>query len=279
MFKIIILLLISANMLISADAFKIFDKDGVEVKFTKVVSQSLDNQIILFGELHNNPISHFLQIKLLKAIYSKDTVITIGAEMFEADDQIVINEYLSGTIRLKDFEKEAKTWNNFKNDYSFILEFAEKNKLPYIATNIPRRYAALLARKGEEALNELDELGKRYICPLPMEYNPELEGYKSMAGMGAEHGMPHIAQSQAVKDATMAYFIDKNFKNRFYHLNGAYHSNNYEGINWYLKRINPDYKIMTISSVEQENIEKLNEENKGLADFIIVIDADMTKSY
>ena len=45
-------------MLISADAFKIFDKDGVEVKFTKVVSQSLDNQIILFGELHNNPISH-----------------------------------------------------------------------------------------------------------------------------------------------------------------------------------------------------------------------------
>jgi len=279
MFKYIFLLLISFNMLISADAYKIFDAEGDELDFEDLIEQSLENEIILFGELHNNPISHFLQIKLLKNIYAEDKTLSIGAEMFEADDQIVIDEFLSGKIRMKDLEKEAKTWNNFKTDYSMILEFAEKHNLKFIASNIPRRYASLLARNGEEALNEIDELGKRFICPLPMEYNPELPGYKSMEGMGADHGMPHIAQSQAIKDATMAYFIDKNFNNRFYHLNGAYHSNNFEGINWYLKRINPDYKILTITCVEQEDVDDLKEDNFGLADFIIVIDSDMTKSY
>ena len=112
-----------------------------------------------------------------------------------------------------------------------------------------------------------------------MEYDSELAGYKSMAGMGAGHGMPYIAQSQAIKDATMAYFIHKNFSNRFYHLNGTYHSNNYEGINWYLKKLNPEYKILTIASVEQEDIDDLSDDNKGLADIIIVIDSDMPKSY
>jgi uncharacterized iron-regulated protein len=261
------------------EAFKIYDNKGKELKYKKVVSKLFDSEIILFGELHNNPISHFLQIKFLKEIYNHDPKLTIGAEMFEADNQIVIDELLSGKIRLKDFENEARLWNNYKTDYSFFVNFALKNKVNLIATNIPRRYASLLAREGEKSLFDLDELAKKYICPLPMEYDEELEGYKSMAGMGANHGMPYIAQSQAIKDATMAYFIHKNFYNRFYHLNGTYHSNNYEGIYWYLKKLNPDYRILTIASVEQDDIEKLNEDNKGLADIIIVIDSDMTKSY
>ncbi len=276
LFLICIMSIISMN---ATEAYKIYDSKGKELKNKKLISKLMDSEIILFGEMHNNPISHYLQIKFLKTIHSEDSNLTIGAEMFEADNQILIDELLSGTIRLKDFENEARLWSNYKTDYAYFIDFAVKNNLNFIATNIPRRYASLLARKGEEALLSLKELSKSYMCPLPMEYDEELPGYKSMASMGAGHGMPYIAQSQAIKDATMAYFIHKNFDNRFYHLNGTYHSNNYEGINWYLKKLNPKYRIITIASVEQDDIENLSDENIGIADIIIVIDSDMPKTY
>ena len=43
------------------------------------------------------------------------------------------------------------------------------------------------------------------------------------------------------------------------------------GILWYLNKYNPQLELATISTVLQDDIEKLSDENKGLADFIIVI--------
>ena len=79
----------------------------------------------------------------------------------------------------------------------------------------------------------------------------------------------------------MAHFIlqDREEGNVFIHFNGTYHSNNFEGIGYYLKEQAPDLVIKTIASVEQGQMDSLAEENNGLADFIIVIDEDMTKTY
>ena len=79
----------------------------------------------------------------------------------------------------------------------------------------------------------------------------------------------------------MGNFILKNREqNRlFIHYNGSYHSDDYEGINWYLKRGNSDLKIITVSVVEQENIKKFNKENKLKADYVIVVPSTMTKTY
>ena len=91
----------------------------------------------------------------------------------------------------------------------------------------------------------------------------------------------NIVQAQALKDATMAHIIlGQTVKgNRILHLNGAYHSDNYEGINWYLKQKQPDLKIATITTVTQDNVEKLTYENKNRANFILVVPAAMTKTY
>lgn len=90
-----------------------------------------------------------------------------------------------------------------------------------------------------------------------------------------------MAKAQASKDATMAYFILKNLSDgkTFIHFNGTYHSDNFEGISWYLKRNNPELKILTIGSIEQNSIDELNEESMSVADFILCIPEDMTKTY
>ena len=65
----------------------------------------------------------------------------------------------------------------------------------------------------------------------------------------------------------------------FIHYNGTYHSNDFEGIVWYLNHYRPGLKILTIASVEQVSTDKLEEDNSGLADFILVMPETMTKTY
>ena len=79
----------------------------------------------------------------------------------------------------------------------------------------------------------------------------------------------------------MAYFIAKNLKpgTVFVHYNGTFHSDNFDGINWYLKKDAPQAKIMTIATVSQKDVSSLEKENLQKADFILVIDEDMTKTH
>ena len=264
-------------------AYRIFNNEGKKVKYKKMLETVKDADVVFFGELHNNPVLHWLQYNLTTDLYTaKAGSIILGAEMFEADNQLILNEYLNGNISQKSFEKEARLWPNYKTDYKPLVEFAKDSSLVYVATNIPRRYASTTYKKGFEALEELSAEAKSYIAPLPIEYDPELKGYsdmmKQMEGMG--HANPNLPKAQAIKDATMAYSIAEFAGNgkTFIHYNGAYHSNNYEGIIWYLNKYKPGLKIVTITSVEQGNVESLDEEFDNLANFIIVVDETMTKT-
>jgi uncharacterized iron-regulated protein len=263
-------------------AYKIYTKEGKAVDFAKMIKEVSKADVVLFGELHDNSIDHWLELQVMKDLYAEHNNLAIGMEMFEADDQIVLNEYLNGTIEEKHLLSEAKVWDNYKNDYKPLIEFAKEKKLKAIATNIPRRYANLVFRKGTDALAALPEEAKKWIAPLPVEIDLTLPGYKGMMGM-ATHGptmnAENMAKSQAMKDATMAYFILQNRQDVFLHFNGSYHSQNGEGINWYLRKADPQIKIATIHSVEQGSVEKLDEENRNTADFIICIPKDMNKTY
>ena len=99
--------------------------------------------------------------------------------------------------------------------------------------------------------------------------------------MMGDHGTPELVMAQAIKDATMAHFILKNHQTNttFIHYNGAYHSNNYEGILWYLKRENANLQYATLSTVSQKDISNLEEEHLNVANYIICVDADMTNTY
>ena len=119
------------------------------------------------------------------------------------------------------------------------------------------------------------------MAPLPIEFDGELPGYKDMLKMEGNHAGDKMPKAQAIKDATMAYFILKNLKENyiFVHYNGTYHSDNFEGISWYIRERDPEISIMTIATVEQKDVKDLEKENLGKGDFIIVVDEDMTKTH
>jgi len=106
-----------------------------------------------------------------------------------------------------------------------------------------------------------------------------------MLNMGIGHEEMKIDEkypkAQAIKDATMAHFIMKNKieNGMFYHLNGSFHSDNFEGIIWHIKQADPNLKIKTLTTVEQDDISKPDKEALGKASYIIVVPTDMTKTY
>jgi uncharacterized iron-regulated protein len=261
-------------------AYQLFDKNGKKVSYKKLLKAAEGTQVVLFGEFHNNAISHWLELELTKDV-AENKAVVLGAEMLEADNQKQVNQYLNGVINQKKLDSTARLWPNYKTDYKPLVDFAKENKLQFIATNIPRRFASLVSKKGFEALEQLTDEEKTWIAPQPIPYDATLPGYVEMLKMMGEHTSPNMPKAQASKDATMAYFISKNLKDgtTFIHYNGSYHSDNFEAISWYLKTYQPNVKIVTISSVEQKDLTKLDIENYNKANFIIVIDEDVTKTY
>ena len=261
-------------------AYELFNAKGKKVSYNKMIRVLKKADVVLFGEHHNNPIVHWLQFETLRTL-DRHRELTLGAEMFEADNQDALSAYIRGEIDHIGLDSLARLWKNYKTDYKPLVDYARDRSIRFIATNIPRRYASAVYRGGFEALDRLSSKEKAWIAPLPIAYDPELEGYANMKNMMGGHGGENLPKAQAIKDATMAYFLLKNREANklFIHFNGSYHSDNYEGINWYIKRENPHLTIVTIGIAEQSAIKKLESKHRGTADVIIAIPDSMTKTY
>ncbi len=265
-------------------AYLIFSAEGKNVSYEKMMKQLQDADIVFFGELHDNSVAHWLEFEIAKDLHQvKKTDLVIGAEMFEADNQLIIDEYFGKQITESKFEAEMRLWKNYKTDYKPIVKLAKDSSLRLVATNIPRRYAAIVSSKGLVGLDKLSDEAKHFFAPLPIEFDSTVACYRDMLkmDMGEGHDNMKFTMAQAAKDATMAHFILKNYSKGklFYHFNGSYHSDNHEGIIWYLKKANPNLHIVTVSTIEQKNIEEVEKENLNKSDFIILIPENMTKTY
>lgn len=265
------------------ETYKLYNKKGKEIDFDKLVKAAKKADVVLFGELHNNPICHWLQLQLTKAVSAEKTV-TLGAEMFEVDDQLILNEYLSGIIKEKHLKKEAKIWDNYATDYAPLVNYAKERELKFIATNVPRRYASFVASNGSEKLQGFEKDVKKMMAPLPLLFDKTTPGYDELLNMKMGHGMDmnpeFFTKAQALKDATMAHFILQNRKGSqvFMHFNGDFHSKNYGGIYWYLKEKKSGLDVLVIST-EESAVLNWSTDYEGRADFMLVIPSDMTKTY
>ena len=50
-------------------AFKIFDRNGKNSSYEKLLKEAKNADIVFFGEMHNNPICHWLELELARDLY------------------------------------------------------------------------------------------------------------------------------------------------------------------------------------------------------------------
>lgn len=270
-------------------AYKIYNARGKEVSFKTMSTKANQVELVLFGEFHDNPIAHWLQLELTQSMFEQHREnLQLGFEMFEQDQQAVLSAYVSNQSNIEEdqLKDTLRLWLNYQTDYAPLIEFAKTNQLNCVASNIQRKYASLLFKKGRAALDTLPENIKDEMAPLNFAFDTTLSQYQAMKQMGAHMGPGagwRMVEAQAIKDATMAHFILnnpwRNAQTVHLHFNGAYHSDFYQGIMWYVKQEAPQMRILTISTVSQENISELDKEHLGRADFIICVPANMTSTH
>lgn len=282
--------------------YKIYSvKSGKEVTLNDIAEDMKNYDVLFFGEEHNDSVAHYLENKIFEMLYQKFTNnITLSMEMFDRDVQTVMDEYLKGYIREKNFTKDARAWSNYK-DYKPMVEFAKNNKLDIICANAPSRYTNLAGRKGQIILMELSYESKQYFAPLPYDtasgkYYEKLMALTSHDATStndtAVKKMPpimpmggfNLIMGQSLWDATMAYSISKYLKQnkgkKVLQVNGRFHSDEGFAIVSQLKKYSPKIKSLIISTGTDDSFPNIDWNNhKHLGDYIIITDPSVPKTF
>lgn len=283
---ILLLLSLKSQAQLPINDFKIYDsKLKKEVQLADIISQMDNADVLFFGEEHNDSVGHVLEFELFKLLYAKYGNRAIASfEMFHTDVQSVMDEYLLGVISEKNFLKESRPWNNYK-DYKPIVEFAKTNNLKVVAANAATRYSNAVTVSGLDILKKLPESSFKYIPKLPVDtatgryYDKFIEtlGGHSMGGM-------KIYQTQNFWDATMAWSIQKYFKlnpkSKIIHYVGRFHSDEKLGTFSQLKKLNPKIKVLNISTFSAKDFKNPDwQKYNHLGDFVIVTNPDIKRTF
>jgi len=276
-------------------------KEAKEVPLSRIAEDMAGYDVLFFGEEHNDSVTHYLEAAMLRLMHEKygsNTVLSM--EMFERDVQTVMDEYLSGAIREKHFNKDARIWSNYR-DYKPMVEFAKEKGLPVICANAPARYTNLAGRKGQQALAALPSSSKEFFAPVP--YDTATGGYynklmglsghtapsatdtaKPKAPPMAMMGGFNLVVAQSLWDATMAYSIAsylKHHKNaKVMQVNGKFHSDEGYAAATQLTRYRSKAKKLIISTASDDNFPAINWANyTTMGDYIIITDPKVPRTY
>jgi len=266
--------------------YKIYDvKKQKSINLDDIVADMAKADVLFFGEEHNDSIGHYLEVTLFKKLataYQNKVGLTL--EMFHTDVQPVINEYLAGIITEKNFIKEGRAWNNYK-DYKPMVEFAKNEGIVVIGGNAAARYSNSVTKNGLEILSKLPTGSKQFLPPNTVD---TLTGryYEKFIDLLGGHGMGamKVYQTQNFWDATMAWSIAKfakeNKGKKIFQVNGRFHSDEKLGTYAQLQKYAPKLKALNIASFAAEDFENPNwEKYQNLGDYVIVTDPKVKKSF
>ncbi|MGI4804902.1 MAG: ChaN family lipoprotein [Janthinobacterium lividum] len=284
-YTLLLLLLVSFGFAQNVKSYKIYNSSTQKIISVDDLVKLLDKtNVVFYGEEHNDSIGHLLEATILQKLYEKHPQkIALSMEMFETDCQQVLNEYLTGLIREKNFVTDARCWPNY-SDYRPMIEFAKSNHLPVIAANAPGRYTNMVSRGGLTALNQLDKTGKSYLPPLPIDTatGVYLKKFEDIMGGHSAMGGMQIYQAQNLWDATMGWSIALFLKTHpgfmIFQLNGGFHSEEKLGAVAQFQKYQPKAIVKNIAAFAAEDFANPDwDKLSKLADFVVVTSVDVSK--
>lgn len=267
--------------------YKIYDtRSKTQVGIEQIVAALSGADVLFFGEEHNDSAGHYLENKIYRALHAVyGDQLALSLEMFETDNQLVLDEYLQGRIDETRLGKDVRLWSNYR-DYRPMIEYARQQKLPVIAANPPRRYVTLVTRRGMRALDSLSKDAKAFLPPLPYD---TLSGRYRDKFMETMRGAPESASrniyySQSLWDAGMSYsiyrFLKKNKGKKVFHCVGKFHSDEKLGTAMQLQMRNKKLRILNISCFPDKSFSNPDwSKFEQLGDFVILTDWELKRTY
>lgn len=276
--------------------FLVFRADGTPASLPDVLAALDGVDVLLVGEEHGNRVGHGVEAMLFEGALRRfehgSRWVTLSMEMFERDVQYVVDEYLAGLISEVHFLDSARPWEEYRIRYRPLVEMARAWGSPIVAANAPRRYVNMVTRGGPEALDQLGELARFYLPPLPYPgpsaaYRAQWDALMAEA-MGLEPGVQgtpegrtyagseNALQAQALWDAAMGHAIAEAFAvsadRLVVHFAGSFHVERGTGIAERIEDYRPGTRVLSVvmTRVEDDALAWDATKHAGLGDFVIL---------
>lgn len=253
-------------------------QSGKNLTAAQLASKLQKYDVVFFGEYHDQSEIHQYELELLEAMYkAKGAKLALSMEMFEADNQSKLNNFLADTLSEENFLAASRPWPNYGTDYAPLVNFAKEKKMPVIAANVPRFLAAHVAKNNAST----EGVEAQYQQWLPKHtYAPEGaykdKFYAQMSSPAAPMKMPPqrlaaVYAAQCLKDDKMAEsiaaFADAHQNMQILHINGCFHSDAHLGTAQKLEALRPELKVAVITPLERKQ-----KGEKPAGDFVVWFD-------
>src|SRR3954462_4611505 len=245
--------------------------------FEPVLADLARADAVFVGEQHDDSSTHHLELALVEGLTRRGTPVIVAMEMFERDVQPVIERYVSGAINEEQFLKDSRPWPRYATDYRPLLVFARAHKLPIVASNVPRRIASDVSKKGMSVIEGLSAADRAFAakelsCPASGSYYDRFN--EAMGGHEGSNSNFYFAQ--CVKDETMGETVATAFNNAsdrvtIVHINGAFHTDFTEGTAASARRRMPGRRIAVVSMLPVDDLdtEKPDDDDLKRADYLV----------
>ncbi len=112
----------------------------------QALSENLvDARLILIAEQHTNREDHRIQLRVLELLQETGRPLMIGLEMFEVEDQSLLNGWIAGQFTEQEFIEHSDwygSWGYHWGYYREILLFARAHAIPLVALRAPWEVAS-----------------------------------------------------------------------------------------------------------------------------------------
>lgn len=130
---------------------------GEKISGTEVISNAVNQSVVLLGEAHANLEHHRWQLQMLVSLYTLHPDMVIGFEMFPRHVQKALDKWVAGSLSVAEF-LDATDWKHGwsidAKAYLPLFHFARMNQIPMLALNIDSRLRKEISLKGFDSLLE-----------------------------------------------------------------------------------------------------------------------------
>ena len=237
------------------------------VSFTQFANDIASNDLVFFGENHDDPATHAAEHAVLAALGERRPHVVLSLEMFERDVQPLLDQYLAGTISEANFLAGSRPWDRYNTDYRPMVELARVRGWPVVASNVPRRLASAVGRASLTLLDTLNAGDRRYMarehsCPKDAYYTKfvaAMGGHGAGGASGSSSMADRFYEAQCAKDEAMAEALVASWRaapsgSVALHVDGAFHSDYGLGTAERARRRAPGVKSVVLTAVPVKDL-------------------------
>lgn len=185
---------------------------GHMIGFERMIEELKGARLIFVGETHENMAHHLAQLEIIKAFRKAGKPFAIGLEMFTAENQGALDQWVSGKLDPESFIKlYYNNWHMAWPLYKDIFLYAREHRIPLIGLNVARSITHKVAQNGFAALSakELGQLPAGITCVVDARYREFIERVYLQGHAGKDTSFTHFCEAQMVWNKSMGKNLHK----------------------------------------------------------------------